>query len=385
MNEQHDLSRYVQVDISTPRVARVWQAIVPRIERGRSPSRRWLAPLLLAGALGAAGVVTAISLDRTPDAASVWENAALETKGDSLSVRLEDSSRIELAAESRVELSESAPDAVRLRLRRGSVRCDVTHREGRRFSVEALGIEVRVIGTLFSVAIGAGERQVEVAVERGSVEVRSLDDAGAYRRISAGERWSVALPELSAAPSAEAAPSVEAAPSAEAAPSVAPETTASGTELRPVKPRDEPRGDSVGPATGDEADSAGHAQTATARELLDLANLARRSGDLAAAVRAYELLLSKHPTDARVGLAAFELGRLRLERLGNPAGAVSALERAIARAPSPGLREDAMARLVQAHAALGDGARCRRTRDKYLAEYPGGVHVNAVKSRCGER
>ena len=56
MNEQHDLSRYVQVDISTPRVTRVWQAIVPRIERGRSQSRRWLAPALLAGALAAAGV-----------------------------------------------------------------------------------------------------------------------------------------------------------------------------------------------------------------------------------------------------------------------------------------------------------------------------------------
>jgi TolA-binding protein len=322
--------------------------------------------------LAVAGVVTAVSLERAPETASVWENAALETKGDSLSVRLEDSSRIELAAESRVELSESAPDAVRLRLRRGSVRCDVTHREGRRFSVEALGIEVRVIGTLFSVAIGPGERQVEVAVERGSVEVRSLDAGGAYRRLSAGERWSVALPELSPAPSAVAPPSA------------APEPAVSGAELRPVKPRDEPR-DSVSSAPGDQADGAGDPQTATARELLDLANLARRSGDLAAAVRAYELLLSKYPTDARVGLAAFELGRLRLERLGNPAGAVSALERAIARAPSPGLREDAMARLVQAHAALGDGARCRRTRDKYLAEYPGGVHVNAVKSRCGER
>jgi TolA-binding protein len=369
MNEQRDLSRYVEVDISAPRVARLWQAIVPRIEQRPSPSRRWLAPVLLAGAVAAAGVVTAISLDRAPDAASVWENAALETKGDSLSVRLEDSSRIELAAESRVELSESAPDAVRLRLRRGSVRCDVTHREGRRFSVEALGIEVRVIGTLFSVAIGAGERQVEVAVERGSVEVRSLDDAGAYRRISAGERWSVALPELTPAPSAVAAPSA------------APEPAASVAELRPVKPR----GDGVSSAPDADADNAGDPQTATARELLDLANLARRSGDLAAAVRAYELLLSKYPNDARVGLAAFELGRLRLERLGNPAGAVSALERAMARAPSPGLREDAMARLVQAHAALGDGARCRRTRDKYLAEYPGGVHANAVKSRCAER
>jgi TolA-binding protein len=371
MNEQRELSRHVQVDVSPVRVARVWQGIVPRIEQGPSRARRWLAPAALAGVVATAGLVAALSFDRAPDPSSVWENAALETKGDSLSVRLEDSSRIELSARSRVELSESAPDAVRLRLRRGSVRCDVTHREGRRFSVEALGIEVRVVGTLFSVAIGERERQVDVAVERGSVEVRSLD-GGAYRRISAGERWSVALPELAPAPSA--------------APSSAPEPAGSDTELRPAKPREEPRADAVPSSTPEpRTDPDSDPETATARELFDLANLARRSGDVAAAVRAYELLLSKYPNDARVGLAAFELGRLRLERLGNPAGAVTALERALARAPSPGLREDATARLVQAYEAAGDGPRCRRMRDRYLAQYPNGVHINAVKSRCPER
>jgi TolA-binding protein len=372
MNQQRDLSRHVQVDVSPLRVARVWQSIVPRIERGPSRSPlRWLAPVALAGALAAGGVFAAVSFDRSVDSNSVWQNAALETKGDSLSVRLEDSSRIELAAESRVELAESAPDAVRLRLRRGSVRCDVTHREGRRFSIEALGIEVRVIGTLFSVAIGEGERHVDVAVERGSVEVRSLDDAGAYRRISAGERWTVALPQISPAPSAAEAP----APA--------------GTEtlLGPAKPQGPAQAEVAAPAAEPRADLDGATdpQTATARELFDLANLARRSGDLPAAARAYERLLSKYPNDARVGLAAFELGRLRLERLGNPSGAVSALERAMARAPNPGVREDAMARLVQAYGVLGDRSRCGRARDKYLAEYPTGVHANAVKTRCPER
>ncbi len=289
-------------------------------------------------------------------------------------MKLEDSSRIELAAQSRIELAESKADAVKLRLRRGSVRCDVTHREGRRFSVEALGIEVRVVGTLFNVAIADGERRVDVSVERGSVEVRALDDAGAYRRISAGERWSVALPALPASASA----AERAAPP--------PEPSSESAEARPNRPKEEPRAAEPAPSAVDrgDVDSAGDPNTATARELFDLANLARRSGDLAAAARAYELLLSKYPNDGRVGLAAFELGRLRLERLGNPAGAVAALERALAKAPSPGLREDAMARLVQAYAAVGDGARCRRTRDRYLSEYPGGVHTNAVKSRCAE-
>lgn len=373
MSESRDLSRHVQVDVSPARVARVWQAIAPRLEQAPSRTRRWLAPLAVAGGLALAGVGGAVLVERGSDPSSVWENAALESAGDSLSVKLEDSSRIELAAKSRIELAESKADAVKLRLRRGSVRCDVTHREGRRFSVEALGVEVRVVGTLFNVAIAEGERRVDVSVERGSVEVRALDETGPYRRISAGERWSVDLPSLSPPASASAEPA-------------APAPSADPAESRRNRAKDELRAAEPTPSTGDrgDADPASDPNTATARELFDLANLARRSGDLAAAARAYELLLSKYPNDGRAGLAAFELGRLRLERLGNPAGAVSALERAMAKAPSPGLREDAMARLVQAYSALGDGARCRRTRDRYLSEYPGGVHTNAVKSRCAE-
>jgi len=374
MSGPRELSRHVQVDVSPARVARLWQGIVPRLEQAPSRARRWFAPVALAGGLTLAGVGAALLVDRGPDSSSVWENAALESAGDSISVNLEDSSRIELAAQSRIELAESKADAVKLRLRRGSVRCDVTHREGRRFSVEALGIEVRVIGTLFNVAIADGGRRVDVSVERGSVEVRALDDAGSYRRISAGERWSVELPAPPASATASAA-----------MPAPAPEPPSSAAEARPSRPKDDSRAEAPPTADRGDVDPASDPNTATARELFDLANLARRSGDLAAAARAYELLLSKYPNDGRAGLAAFELGRLRLERLGNPAGAISALERAMAKAPSPGLREDAMARLVQAYAAIGDGARCRRTRDRYLSEYPGGVHTNAVKSRCPDR
>lgn len=366
MSSPPDLSRHVQVDVSSARVARVWQSIAPRLEQPRSRLSRWVAPLALAGTLATGGIVAAVAFERAPEPASVWENAALETKGDSLSVRLEDSSRIELAADSRVELAESTPDAVRLRLRRGSVRCDVTRHDNRRFLVEALGVEVRVVGTLFSVAIGEGERQVDVAVERGSVEVRARGEAGTYRKIGAGERWSVALAD--AVPDASAAP----ASTAPAAPAVPPSQDDAATAPEPA-----PAPADVRPQLDDEP--------ASARELLDLANLARRSGDVAAAARAYELLLARYPNDPRVGLAAFELGRLRLERLGNPSGAVAALERAVARAPSRGLREDALARLVQAHAAAGDTARCRRARERYLSEYPDGVHTHSVKSRCGDR
>jgi hypothetical protein len=69
--------------------------------------------------------------------------------------------------------------------------------------------------------------------------------------------------------------------------------------------------------------------------------------------------------------------------LGDLRGAVSAFRRAIALAPGAGFKEDAMARLVDAYAALGERAQCRTARDAYLASYPRGVHATVVAKKCG--
>jgi TolA-binding protein len=122
-----------------------------------------------------------------------------------------------------------------------------------------------------------------------------------------------------------------------------------------------------------------------ARELLDAANTARRNGDARTAADEYGQLLRKFPNDGRAGLAAFELGRLRMDRLGDLAGAMQALERAVQLAPGSGFREDAMARLVTAYQASGRAADCARSREAYLAAYPTGVHRDAVSRGCGVR
>jgi hypothetical protein len=61
---------------------------------------------------------------------------------------------------------------------------------------------------------------------------------------------------------------------------------------------------------------------------------------------------------------------------------VQALNRAVALAPGSGFREDAMARLVDAHANMGAGARCRAAQAAYLRSYPQGVHASVVARRC---
>jgi TolA-binding protein len=198
---------------------------------------------------------------------------------------------------------------------------------------------------------------VEVSVSRGVVEVRSARRPGVVARVAAGQRWIET--DIDEAPTAAAA-------------TAAPTSVSPGRDDAPGEP---PKHESAPAASAPAAPGA--------RELFEKAAESRRAGDAAAAARAYEDLLRLHPSDARAGLAAFELGRLRMDRLGDRAGAIAALERAVALQVGSTFREDALARLVSAYAAQGNFKACERARDRYLASYPGGVHAGAVTTRCG--
>jgi transmembrane sensor len=250
---------------------------------------------------------------------------------------------------------------VTLALSRGQADLEVEHREGQSFTVVAGDVQVRVVGTKFSVKStpeAAGSR-IEVSVLRGVVEVQSARRPGIVERVAAGQSW-IQLPqslgEAAAARPEAMVPAVPEAPSKVAAPDVAP-----------------PSGSIAAPAA------------ASARELFEKAGERRRSGDAAGAAQAYEELLRLHPGDARASLSAFELGRLRMDRLGDSTGAITALERAVALNVGPTFREDALARLVSVYAKQGNFAACGRARDRYLASYPSGVHATAVSTRCGTR
>lgn len=120
-----------------------------------------------------------------------------------------------------------------------------------------------------------------------------------------------------------------------------------------------------------------------ARRLFERASQLRLSGDLHGAARAYELMLRSYPRDARVGLAAFELGRLRMDRFHDPIGAARVLEPAAKLLTDIGLREDAMARRVKALDMASARELCAIAREEYLEIYPKGIHVRAVANACG--
>jgi tetratricopeptide (TPR) repeat protein len=122
-----------------------------------------------------------------------------------------------------------------------------------------------------------------------------------------------------------------------------------------------------------------------ARELFDDAQRARAEGRSADAARAFDRLRRTYPRDARAALAAFELGRLRLDALGDPRGAEEALRDAIALGPSSPFREDAESRRIEALGRIGDAAGCASARAAYLARWPNGTYRRAVELGCGDR
>ena len=359
--EKDRLAHHVQVDLSEARVDRVWGRVSARL--GAAPrARGWAWAGAVAG-MAAVAIVAVVRVRGTHGggeapvaSSSAWEGAQLETAADALAVTLVDGSSLKVEPRSRVEVRDRTASALKLVLARGRIACDVTHREGRSFVVAAGGVEVRVVGTRFTVANEEAQagRRVEVRVERGTVEVRGSD--GEVARVEAGHSWSqVTKTEPLAGPTADVEPEPEAEPAETAA-----------------------------PAAKRHAARSAHPAVADARALFEQARGEWRAGHIDEAARTYQALLAGHPRDPRAGLAAFELGRLRMDRLNDLPGAVQALEQAVALAPGAELREDALARLVAAAAAAHDGPRCARARTRYLTDYPSGVHHRTVSAATCE-
>jgi len=360
-HDNERLAQHVRVDLSEGRVDRLWGGVSARLG-GTRRSRGWVWATFALG-VSAAAVVAVVRVrgahEGETHVASAWEGAQLETAADALSVTLVDGSSLKVEPRSRVEVRDRTASSVKLVLARGRIACDVTHRDGRSFVVAAGGVEVRVVGTRFSVANddAEGGTRVEVRVERGVVEVRGARPDAEVVRVFAGHSWSQVT-------------KTEALDEPEPAPADTPDSDAAAHAA--------PAGRVHAPSR------ASHAAAADARELFEQARGQWRAGKIDEAARTYQALLAAYPRDPRAGLAAFELGRLRMDRLNDMPGAVQALERAVALAPGAELREDALARLVSAAAAAHDHPRCSRARTSYLTEYPSGVHHRTVSAASCE-
>jgi transmembrane sensor len=342
------LARYMEPDVDDRRIDRVWAVV------SSSPVRSWPGWRFtaLAGAVAAATAVVMLLL-RTRSAAPALAGVVVES-GSSETVTLADGTSATLRTGARLRYDRVQPDRVETTVERGEVAFDVHHTPGRTFVVHAGGVDLVDRGTRFVVDVASGS--VHVSVESGQVDVTRTTGQEATIVLRGGESWTSAPPVSASSTAAQ----VSASSAIVEAPPIV------GTEIG---------GASSQPAASAPIRVGPH-------ELLQQAKEARLSGRPRDAALAFDTLRRRYPDDPRAGLAAFELGRLRLDSLGDPAGAAEALADSIALAPGATFREDAEARLVEAFDRMHDVGRCSSARQAYLARYSRGLHAKSVATRC---
>jgi TolA-binding protein len=342
------LARFVEPDVDDERVDRVWASI------GTRPVRSWpvsrMTALTGAVAIAAALVVLARSRPATSDLTGlVFES------GTSHTVTMPDGTSATLLDHARLRYDRVQADRLETTVEHGRVAFDVRHTDSRTFVVHAAGFDVVDRGTRFVVGVERGS--VSVSVESGRVEITHGSDP--LRTLAGGDSWTNA-------PSATAVYTAATVPTPASSDTPAATGSAAASSTSDTSPTDSARAPSApGP-----------------RELLQEANDARLAGHAREAATAFDTLRHRFRGDPRAGLAAFELGRLRLDSMGDPGGAAEAFSDAIALAPGATFREDAEARLVEALDRAHDPGRCAAARQSYLARFPGGLHAASVAARC---
>jgi transmembrane sensor len=108
------------------------------------------------------------------------------------------------------------------------------------------------------------------------------------------------------------------------------------------------------------------------------ADRARKAGRPQEAVAHLRMLIDRFPNDPHAQVAAFTIGRLLLESLGQPRQAAASFEQARVLARGAPVAEDALAREVEAWAAAGEPVFARRRAELYRQLYPHGSRLGAV-------
>jgi transmembrane sensor len=304
--------------------------------------------------------------------------AAVQAPASGAVVAMSDGSRVTLSGGARFEPLLSTATSFVAMLQTGRADFEVHPGGPRRWQIECGLATVEVVGTGFSCTREPG--RLRVAVQHGAVLVRGDQVRDRAQRLSAGQSLEILDPLL--APPA-------AAPARLPEPAAAPEAAgdAAAPVLTPPLARVSWRELAQSGRQRDAFAALGarglmrEARQAGVTDLLLLADVARLSGHPRDAVAPLERILDAYPRDAQAPLAAFALGRLELDALNAPAQAVGVLDRALALGLPQSLREDARARLVEAHARSGNAAAARAAAAAYRREFPDGRYRARIESQ----
>jgi outer membrane protein assembly factor BamD (BamD/ComL family) len=114
-----------------------------------------------------------------------------------------------------------------------------------------------------------------------------------------------------------------------------------------------------------------------AAELLARAHQAESAGRYAEAAGLYAQLASLD--DPRASAALYELARLQLRFLGQPASALASLEEQRTRFPESPLAQEAALSAIDARLALGEDTASLREMDAFLAQFPSSERAGEVR------
>jgi transmembrane sensor len=229
-----------------------------------------------------------------------------------------------------------------------------------------------VLGTVFTVALEPGG--VKVTVERGRVHV---EWPAGERVLGVGEQVLAGGEPVHAEVAAALPPLPDASPSDHAA-AHASSLPLPGASWRSLAQD----GDYARAFARMEAEGAAAIRDEPG-DLLLAADVARLGGHPEKAMAPLERVLGSHGGDSRAPLAAFTLGRTLLDQLGRPNEAALAFARARRLDSSGALAQDALAREVESWSRAGDAGTARERAEEYVARYPKGRRLKAVRRLGG--
>lgn len=267
----------------------------------------------------------------------------------------------------------------------GRSRFEVVPNPSRRFRVEAGPVTVEVVGTVFTVE--REELNIRVWVERGRVRIET---GGGHIELGAGQRWSSgenASPPRETPPTEVASPSESVSPKPQ--PSVPLNRRASEKPLALISiPSTRSWKELAQDGLFEQAFALVAAQPETALpddvgDLLLMADVARLASHPKAALAPLSKILRESNQDPRAPLAAFTLGRILLDELGNPREAAGTFRQAWQIDPEGPMAQDALAREVEAWFSAGEVSLARACAENYLQRYPGGRRSSLVRHYGG--
>jgi tetratricopeptide (TPR) repeat protein len=353
---------------------RGWAAVADLVAR-RAPARtrRWsyFAGGVASTAMLGVAVVALLwpRLTEPPAASHPLVASATVAAGESAPRRLTLDGGVEakLDAASVMRLDGGDP-----RIEGGEVRFSVPHRQpGHPFVVRAQRYRVVVVGTKFGVSVDH-DGNVGVDVDEGVVEVYAEGKAGRLARLEPGGRWR--------SPAADAAETTG-APADEATPAAAGGTRAEAPGPRSFRDSGASRhggartaGRMVALATpgGEEmrapSPSPSESPPPLGGEPEAIARAALASGDAARALQIYRALAQR--TGPAAENAAYEVGKILGERMGQPSAAVAAWRRYRADYPTGILRIEADVSIIETLARTGSGDEALAEATDFLRRHP---------------